>query len=652
MRERQFTARRRDSGYRVRGSTVLVPTDEYYVWKLRDLLWRTSQTGDYRRLFPKLDELIARDAIPIGVLEEHVLAFATKPTAHELLQAWVEEKRLIRSRLELTELQRRLSRVLHLAVSQRCVRLRWLDQYVKRAGGHIVERRQEQIKKLQDRTRRAVVSQRSMWLRGLDQRVKLAGSRIVEERKKRIAEIQNRTRRAWGNAIPSKIVSRIKESNPGVWYQCELDPLDRELVARWELKTTAEDRERLDWARRGEKAALLYYRKGLRHRVADISIQQLDGSTTEWKTHDLQVDGRLLDVKNVRCPRLDRFQEHLWRDHKQNREGDQVGIVGSVSIIGTDGDPEGSLVIGEVTDSDVRGLHEEVNTAAKAAGLSVEIRLDRDWRDRVPGWLFEYPDVHYAGGPDWEDILPRCREIYQDLGLPMAPWLVGLEAARCGLRADSCRIMPNQGSMFGFVRRVGLSRRSLFWFVLLYMLSHRHDPKARHELVGLIFHGDEKSLPLGLHDPRHYVWHLFQTLEEMITSDDDVVGRATNFRLVGANILQARIGLEWHTILAYCGSCGRWPIYWGASEPCPCGKRRLLCDDRACLSCGLDCEGHEYDTWEEAREAAIRLPNWRLIGRNLLPPSGVARGNPLADWRPGGLGLPQRQRSPHRERSD
>ena len=505
-----------------------------------------------------------------------------------MLEAWVEEKQLIRKRFALTELRDRLSQNL-LLVPQRCARLGEIEERIKRAGNRVVEMRQVGIAEFQGRIRRAVLSHSSKRLKVLDQRTKRAGRWIVEKRQKRLAEIQERTRRAWGSTIPSKIVSRVKDSFPGVWYQCELDPLDCEWVARW--KPSADDRKRLEWARRGEKAALLYYRTGLRRHAVDISIQQLDGLTTEWKSHDLQVDGRPLDVKNVRCPNLDRFQEHWWRHHKRNRDGDQVGIVGSVSAPRSDGGPEGSLVlvIGEVTDSDVLRLSEEVNATARSASLSVEIRLNLDWRERVPGWLFEYPEIHYASGPNWENVLPRCRIISRDLGLPVAPWLVGLEAARRGPRLESRRLKRTEEAMFGFLRRVGLSRRTLFLFVLMYMLSHSHNSKAREELVDRIFHGDERSLPLGLHDPRNYVWHLLQALEQMIKSNVELLRQATNFQLVGVNILKARIEPGgWHTILAYCGSCGRWPIFLGKSKPCACGRRRLICDDPSCCSCGLD----------------------------------------------------------------
>lgn len=622
MRETEYTARRRGSGYRIRRRTVWIPAHERNFWKLRDLLWRTSQTRDYQRLFSGLDEYVARDAMHLQDLEQQVLDFAAGLEDGDMLRAWVADKQLIRKRVALTELRDRLSWELRRAVQQPSLRLKEIDQRVKHEGSRIVERHQMRINESQHRIKRTVVSQRSKRLKGIERRLKRTAHRIVQERQRQVAESQDRMRRTWANTIPSKIVSRLRKSNPGVWYECELDPLDLKLLAKWDRgRTTVEDRERLEWARRGEKAALLYYRRGLGRQATDVSIQQLDRSTTDWRSHDLRVDGCFLDVKNVRCTDPHRFQEHFWRDHKRSREGDHVGIVGSVSMLGTDGGPAGSLVIGEVTDSQLRQLGAEVNRTAEAGGLSIEIDLGRDWRSRVPGWLFEYPDTHYTGGPEWEDVLPRCRSISEHLGIPVAPWLVGLEAARCGLESESRRLRPTEETIFGFLKRIGLSRRSLFCFVLLYMLAHRHDSEAREALIGHIFFGEERSFPLGLYDPRQYVRHLIQALEQVIRSKVDLVGRATNFRLHGVNILQARLEQEWHTILAYCGNCGRWPIYLGASEPCPCGKRRLLCDDPECLSCGwMDCGGREYDSFEEAREAAKRLPNWRLVGRTLLPP--------------------------------
>ena len=571
-------------GHVVQGNTVFVQTkDDWWFWKLRDLEWRATRSrGDYRGLYRKLDELIDERGVPLRELEERLLGAPVRAAHPEALRRYFDNKRLGQARARLAELGERL----------------------KHAGARTSTAHLERLADLGDRMVRAA-------------------RRIVDARRERLSELQKCMRSFWHRAMPHALVLRLQKSTPDVRYECELDTRDRELVTSWRRGTSEKERERLEWARRGEKAAFRYYETGLGQPVADISLRQLDGSTRDWATHDLEVDSRRLDVKNIRTERTDRFGEHLWPDHKRRRGGDEIGIVGVVSELASDGCTGTSLVLGEVGDVEVRRLHEEVNTAAAKMDLVVEINRDNGWRNRVPGWLFEYSDCHYAGAPGWVEVVSRCRAIFEGLQVPLAPWLAGLAAARGGTATETLGLPAAERVMFEFAMRVGVSRRTLFWLVLLCNLAYRHDAKARKELRSRVFFDDDVSRPLGVHDPQKYVWNVAQTLEEMITSNNEVVGRATNFRLRGVNILQACIeGGPWHTILAYCGNCGRQPIFLGASEACPCGRRRLLCDDPACLSCGLrNCNGHEYDTVDEARNAARRLPGWRQTGRWLKPPS-------------------------------
>ena len=179
------------------------------------------------------------------------------------------------------------------------------------------------------------------------------------------------------------------------------------------------------------------------------------------------------------------------------------------------------------------------------------------------------------------------------------------------------------------------------------MLSRVQDPQlAANELNRHLFPNAEggEQFPLGRVDPRKYVWSLIHTLKLLIEANGKILREVSQFRLLGLGILQAEIHGRWRTILAYCGDCGKTPLFLGDSDAanqhqsigycqsCPCDQGRLVCD--ACGSCsGLDCRsrGVKYETWEEIRETAKRYPDWRIVGRSLYPPpNGRTLRTPVA----------------------
>ncbi len=414
-------------------------------------------------------------------------------------------------------------------------------------------------------------------------------------RARRLNELRVEMTNAW-RSMPRKARIRLYDATPDIRFRCGLDPVDRELVSQWPVTRSADiedETRRLEWARRAEKAALAYYR-GLYQQVEDVSIQQLDADSRDWTTLDLRADGRPLDVKNVRCSREDQFAEHRWR---QKRHGtvDDVTIVGVVSMEKSND----SVVAGELQAQELDRFCSNIRTYEWGPRISAG---KRNWFMFAPGWLLEYPAAHYDSMPDWGDVARRWTDVSADLNVEVPSWVLALAASRSPAPANS----PIETDVLRSVRRhfrhFGLSRRSLFWFVLVYMLSHTRDPQAANKLNDHLFPDGAKDYPLGLFDPRKYVWSLIQTLRQMIKSNRSLLQSVSHLHLSGLGILQALTGDQWVTILAYCGNCGKWPIFLGKSDTshederyatgacrsCPCNSRRLVCDD--CGSCSGRCE--------------------------------------------------------------
>ena len=120
----------------------------------------------------------------------------------------------------------------------------------------------------------------------------------------------------------------------------------------------------------------------------------------------------------------------------------------------------------------------------------------------------------------------------------------------------------------------------------------------------------------------------------MIETNRDLLQSVSHIRLSGFAILQARVVGQWLTILAYCGNCGKWPIFLGRTDAtaqhdrpgtgscrsCPCNSGRLVCNE--CGSCsGIRCrQGIPYADAREAQAAAQGFPGWRQVGKILYPP--------------------------------
>lgn len=453
---------------------------------------------------------------------------------------------------------------------------------------------------------------------------------VLEDRKRRICRAETTIAKVWRSLLPKLIVQRLQDSTPEVKFRPNLHSEDRELVRCWHGREPhGDDRDRLEWARSGEKAALRYYEM-LKCAVEDVSIKQLNPKVQSgWQSLDLRADERPLDVKNIRCDDPERYGEQLWKRHKRENNTD-VSIVGTVSIVGQDAahtECPHTIVLGEVSRSDVESLYEAIREGSVALGLALKTGSQHGWKSRVPGWMFEYIDEHYEAMPDWNSLDGQVRELIVVSGFPVHAWMkwmrsIAVARGRAEVEDGDTEVVR---AICRLVRPFGLSRRTLFWFVLMWMLWNRKQAGEcavqikDHLFVQGAIGTIGRSYPLGLYDPRRYVWNLIDTLATLLRRNPMLVDKLSEISLSGLNILKARVDGEWQTILAYCGICGRWPLYLDNCKRCPCKQARLVCD--RCHHCGIKaCQGMEYESHGEARAMLEDYPAWTLIGRRLRPP--------------------------------
>lgn len=377
---------------------------------------------------------------------------------------------------------------------------------------------------------------------------------------------------------------------------------------------------RLYSARTAEHAAVSYYSQ-LRFVVEDVSIHQVTGESHRWKTHDLEVDGRPIDVKNSRrsFSSPGSYSEHCvvnWKLH--DRAGSSIKIAGVLSDYVTAGSYlagySGSAVfLGEVS------REELVKTALwfqnRTNGLLQFIDITKP--RYFPGWVFEYPDEHYgevgldplavsaaieratSSGLSVEDV-PRSLILFTppELGLKFFP--------------SDAQIVC---SLIEMRDAVGLSRMSAVLFVLsefvLAVRGVRHSFDAERLAHYIFFEARSgqrnHQRPFGKLDTESFVAEMLKALGCAWELARERLRRFQKFQLVGANILRGDAGDgEWTTVLAYCGGflvgrikarCGKSPLVIGDASVCH------HCLHLICPKCGWCTEG-----CPQVHENPLRVP--------------------------------------------
>lgn len=431
----------------------------------------------------------------------------------------------------------------------------------------------------------------------------------------------------------------------------DLNDDDRKIAALWAGSEADAIVAQMLSARAAEKAVARLYREagGI---VDDIAITQLDRNSSDWITHDLNVDLTIpIDVKNARRPINSRhfYVEHTVPRFKLDRSGSDVRIAGvlspylqkrfidkpSAAGFGIDD----IVLLGETSRSEVDALIRKYRSS--------HFEVFRGNERTFPNWVFGYPERWY----------PRLREQIQfatDLcrDIPEEHWRYIVEpdeagdfvAALCMAQvplpsmlvdrlsdnqANFCKKLqrningiPNVPDIFlavisDFVEAVIFDRRDYapeIYTPLLY-------PKGNHaiHLNGIGRRSEPHcGFPLGAIDPLGLVASLVETLTLLWEKrSQTTLKEFTSFRFGGLGLLQARRHdeVEWTTILAYCGGneyvkdedgkvalseaghptrkgkCGHTPLVIGIHQTCS-QCRKLLCDK--CGFCTVSCRDQEF----------------------------------------------------------
>jgi len=375
---------------------------------------------------------------------------------------------------------------------------------------------------------------------------------------------------------------------------------------------------RLISARLAERCVAVFY-GGLGDLVRDISIKQIkDATQAEWRDFDLDV-GYPVDVKNSRatCNGKQHYSEHAVPKFKQARiGGHDVRVVGVRSPYVLD--PEETAcgkqhaavtVLGEVSASDIDRLKRWMEARF---GHLLSLRM---WTpNRIPGWLFEYPDRYYKGRTQAVDLMQTLIQVGRPENLLPGQWLVAKALGQdLEVPFNSDPLLTELGDL---IEACGLAKRCLIIYAMGATLRAVADGEDPVSIITRIRNAanigqrpDSKIGPWGLKDPLDYVDRFLCAFSALGNGIRPYISSIRIFRLTEPEVLVAEMkdGSRW-TMLAYCGGwidgkgrCGSAPLVVGSKEHCrKC--RHLICSD--CFFCSEECESERRRRSQSARTKA------------------------------------------------
>lgn len=437
----------------------------------------------------------------------------------------------------------------------------------------------------------------------------------------------------WNQEIGSAALARLNEhARAGSAWLLEENPETDAPPTRdqREQRSLAFAVSRLLSARCAELLVAECYRTWLgADSVVDVSrLQRTSPSDSRWRTHDLEVGGKPLDVKSAWCTqgRPHVYSTHFVKRLKTTAQRCPVWVAGVFAPTARPGDlirsPDS---VERSVQRSVQGLRFLGITSARRMAAyrdaflipgRFEPDLPADPGDRelhLPAWVFELspaatrardetlaglrgdalPDATWAAAARWSP-LPALLAAGVD---PSTTW--ARDALTSWTRGFVADWLPVRA-------RFGLQLPALYLSLLRYVLTAPPPSdvgSALEELRSILFAGDV-TRPLGLADPLEQITSLIATLALVLQELARMESPIVCFRLVGTRILRGRPldtpPDEERTLVAYCYACGAWPLVLGQHPPC--SYHHLTCD------CGKCCYRHDLGRQHETSRRRHRLP--------------------------------------------
>lgn len=341
-------------------------------------------------------------------------------------------------------------------------------------------------------------------------------------------------------------------------------------------------------------------RRAAGERVEDLSILQLKApADARWHLADLDVDGVLVDVKNVRYSAAGTKQTWpLIKRFKTTRAGTPVLYDGVGSSFKSslrdhlDGADKPVTYYGTASENrlaELEGLGEGT--------IRVVLRRNTSFGIQLADWCFE---LQHRTSPDVLAAVDELATLYESAPEEVA----GLEPAKRAIlrsripieterhgRREAASVVQGVDYLADLVRENGRSPAVLAvgMMNLFSRWASRGGPFTFLSDASAIFQFGAR-FPLGVYDPGFAVSQLHNTLSTL----EAFLAERPRFvavELVGPMWLRARMqNGATETLFVYCGECGAFPLVHGPCKVCPHETGRLVCEE-----CGFCCRQKTRD---------------------------------------------------------
>ena len=386
-------------------------------------------------------------------------------------------------------------------------------------------------------------------------------------------------------------------------------------------------------ARGAEKAAIHHYQER-GYQIKDTAIQQVEGSSQDWKLYDLQVQSsnytKYIDVKNARSSysNKNRFSEFCVPRFKKQGDNKDIIILGVFSPYiknlpeeTRSGDP--IRILGEVTEPLLKQLQERCSSLCPQ--LDITIKRENQYKQNylseyLPIWAFDFDEEFYQERLQIEE---RFRNLSSD-EIPPLSELKLLQLSPLSLALSSRLSFPNSWKQ-------DLTKSELRFAKILRSLVNGNKTdggqenikvvKLSHIFLAILIHFLENCLhpsfsfspkiykqmlftdspdTMGAYDPISFIASICNVLETVWNNCREDLLNFSYFKFDSRGLLRGKEKStgKYKTILAYCGGwrkdennkpiapCGNEPLYIGHHQTCP-SCQKLICDK--CEFCQQDC---------------------------------------------------------------
>lgn len=444
----------------------------------------------------------------------------------------------------------------------------------------------------------------------------LSFEELLEAHQKRTESIQNISNPKLARESVDALRSAHSKLESGVKLaELPLDDRDVELASLWtrqesvslltvQEETWSDDAKVLS-ARRAELALQKMYRES-GSRVRDTAIEQLEDSgapNAAWRSHDIEVDAKKIDVKNTRQSRRNYFSQHIVREKKGVLAGPGVTISAVVSPVGAN---ESSMLwLGELEIPQLSNLKDRFEDGVFRLGFEPS-NLDRQRRVFLAPWLYDLPDRFYG---EFDKAIRAIVKLPHQSKLLAADGILTrhhFNSEPLALLAGSASAKGWRGEFLSGLKPEQGSARLPLPYAYLSVLTHylraarRGFPREFHpaQYRRLVFIWS-RTAPFGALDPMNLVDHLITNLETLHTfvvenkALQDFLKACTSIDMRADGILMATSGGERRTLMSYCGNCHKDPLILGRNLTCNLCKK-LRCsfvnrDDKECGHCSDSC---------------------------------------------------------------